>query len=207
MAIGLLKKIVEDEEQYTSMASICVTIHESIEAASERFYQESKRHYYTTPSSYLELLKQYQVLMEKRINSITTLRNKIANGLNKILETNEIVAIMGEDLKVIVPVMELKSVEMKDTVAKLEKDTAQADLIKKVVLQDEADAKIKAVETQELADDASRDLENVMPQLRTAQDALKSLNKSDVNEIRVFQKPPKLVQFVMEAVCILMNVK
>lgn len=207
VAIGSLKKIVDDEEQYMNMASICVTIHESIEAASERFYQESKRHYYTTPSSYLELLKQYQVLMEKRINTITTLRNKIANGLNKILETNEIVAVMGEDLKVIVPVMEQKSVEMKDTVARLEKDTAQADLIKKVVLQDEADAKIKAVETQELADDASRDLENVMPQLRTAQEALKSLNKSDVNEIRVFQKPPKLVQFVMEAVCILMNMK
>lgn len=36
---------------------------------------------------------------------------------------------------------------------------------------------------------------------------MKALNKNDVNEIRVFQKPPKLVQFVMEAVCILLNVK
>ena len=207
VAIGSLKKIIDDEEQYLNMASVCVTIHESVEEASEKFYLEAKRRYYTTPSSYLELLKQYHVLMEKRIHSITTLRNKIANGLNKILETNETVAIMGEDLKVIVPIMEQKSIEMKETVSRLEKDTAQADMIKKIVLQDEADAKVKAVETQELADDATRDLEGVMPQLRTAQDALKALNKSDVNEIRVFQKPPKLVQYVMEAVCILLNVK
>lgn len=207
VAIGSLKKIVDEEQQYLNMASVCVTMHESVEEASERFYLVAKRRYYTTPSSYLELLKQYHVLMQKRIHSITSLRNKIANGLNKILETNDLVADMGKDLKIIVPIMEQKSTEMKETVAKMEKDSAQADMIKKVVLQDEADAKIKATETQELADDASKDLEGVMPQLRVAQDALKALNKNDVNEIRVFQKPPKLVQYVMEAVCILLNVK
>lgn len=36
---------------------------------------------------------------------------------------------------------------------------------------------------------------------------MKSLNKSDINEIRVFQKPPRLVQFVMEAVCVFFNIK
>lgn len=130
-----------------------------------------------------------------------------ANGLSKILETNEVVAIMSEELKVIVPIIEKKSNEMKETVMRLEKDTAQADMIKSVVAQDETEAKQKAIETQELADDASRDLEVVMPQLRTAQEALKSLNKADINEIKVFQKPPKLVQFVMESVCILLNSK
>jgi hypothetical protein len=34
------------------------------------------------------------------------------------------VAVMGEDLKVIVPIIEQKSVEMKQTVSKLEKDSA-----------------------------------------------------------------------------------
>jgi dynein heavy chain len=207
VAVGSLKKIVDDEEQYQNMASVCVTMHESVEEASERFYLEAKRHYYTTPSSYLELLKQYHVLMQKRINSITTLRNKIANGLNKILETNDLVADMEKELKIVVPMMEQKNSETKETVSRLEKDTAQADVIKKVVLQDEIEAKVKAAETQELADDASKELEGVMPQLKTAQDALKALNKNDVNEIRVFQKPPKMVQYVMEAVLILLNAK
>lgn len=65
----------------------------------------------------------------------------------------------------------------------------------------------KAVLTQELADDAAKDLEIVMPTLRAALDALRLLNKNDFNEIKVFQKPPKLVQAVMEAICILMNSK
>lgn len=46
-----------------------------------------------------------------------------------------------------------------------------------------------------------------MPALLAAEEALKSLNKNDINELRVFVKPPELVQVVMEAVCILLNQK
>ena len=166
VAYGSLRTISDDDQQCESIASVCVMIHDSVEKASEKLYLETKRHYYTTPSSYLELLKQYHELIKQRTHSISALRNKIANGLNKILETNDIVAIMEQELKVIVPIMEKKSLEIKDTCSKLEKDTAQVDAIKKVVMQDEAEAKIKAVETQELADDAAKDLETVMPQLR-----------------------------------------
>lgn len=207
VATGSLQSITKGDEQCERLSAICVMMHESVEAAAEQYYEETKRHYYTTPSSYLELLKQYHSLFNNRVSSIIGKRDRIANGLGKILQTNEIVAVMGEDLKVIVPIMEHKSNEMKETVSKLEKDSANADVIRKVVAQDEADAKLKAIETQDLADDASKDLETVMPQLRTAQDALKALNKNDINEIKVFQKPPKLVQFVMEAVCIFLNVK
>ena len=37
--------------------------------------------------------------------------------------------------------------------------------------------------------------------------ALDSLDKSDIAEIRVFASPPELVMTVMEAVCILMHQK
>lgn len=58
-----------------------------------------------------------------------------------------------------------------------------------------------------IADDAQADLDTAMPALIAAEEALKSLNKTDINELRVFVKPPQLVQVVMEAVCILLNVK
>lgn len=207
VAKASLASIIKDQDQVHNMSTVCVIMHKSIEEASEKYYKEVKRHYYTTPSSYLELLKQYHSLLKRRVTAITAKRDRIANGLSKILQTNDVVVAMGEELQIIVPVIERKTLEMRETVSKLEKDSAQADVIKKVVAQDEFDAKLKAAETQELADDAAKDLEAVMPQYRSAQEALKALNRNDFNEIRVFQKPPKLVQFVMEAVCILLNVK
>lgn len=49
---------------------------------TERFYNEMRRHYYTTPSSYLELLKLYKIMLEDRREQIIKTRDRIANGLN-----------------------------------------------------------------------------------------------------------------------------
>ena len=74
-------------------------------------------------------------------------------------------------------------------------------------MEDEAVAKVKAEETKAIADDAQRDLDEALPALEAAVKALDSLDKADIAELRVFSKPPELVQVVMEAVCILMGVK
>ena len=79
--------------------------------------------------------------------------------------------------------------------------------VRKVVMEDEAVAKVKAEETQAIADDAQRDLDEALPALEAAIKALDALDKNDISEIRVFQKPPELVQTVLEAVSILMNTK
>ncbi|XP_021708238.1 dynein heavy chain 6, axonemal [Aedes aegypti] len=207
VAVGSLKEVSENEVQCKHLAQVCVMIHESVEIISERFHREMRRHYYTTPSSYLQLLNQYRVLVQKRIEVIQQKKDRIANGLSKILETNIVVAEMGEELKQFVPILEEKSRNMKELLAKLDKDNIIAEGVKRSVAKDEAEAKIKAAETQEIADEAAKDLEIVMPTLQAAQDALKALNKNDINELRVFQKPPKLVQFVMEAVLILLGSK
>jgi dynein heavy chain len=46
-----------------------------------------------------------------------------------------------------------------------------------------------------------------MPAYHSAVDALKSLDKKDIQEVKSYAKPPELVQMVMEAVCILLDAK
>lgn len=65
----------------------------------------------------------------------------------------------------------------------------------------------KASETQVLADDAQRDLAEALPAMESAMKSLDALNKTDIGELKVFNKPPNLVKVVMEAVCLLFGVK
>lgn len=46
---------------------MCMEIHTSVSDMADRFYNELKRRYYTTPTSYLELINLYlSMLTEKR---------------------------------------------------------------------------------------------------------------------------------------------
>ncbi|KAI8727715.1 dynein heavy chain 6, axonemal isoform X4, partial [Biomphalaria glabrata] len=119
----------------------------SVTEMSERFFTELKRRYYTTPTSYLELINLYITMVQ---------------GENKV---------------------------------------------QKQVAIDEAKAKTTAEETQAIADDAQRDLNEALPALEVAEKALLALDKNDIAEIQVFTKPPELVQTVLEAVAILLGNK
>ena len=45
---------------------MCVEIHVSVTVMAEKFYLELKRHYYTTPTSYLELINLYLTMLTER---------------------------------------------------------------------------------------------------------------------------------------------
>ena len=53
------------------------------------------------------------------------------------------------------------------------------------------------------ADNAQRDLDEAIPALEAAMEALDALNKKDITEIKSFTKPPPLVETVLQAVMIL----
>ena len=67
--------------------------------------------------------------------------------------------------------------------------------------------KVKQIETQDLKNEAQRDLEEVLPALQAAERALNALNKNDIIEIKTFTKPPFLVQLTLEGVCCLLQEK
>lgn len=49
-----------------SIAEMCMEIHTSVSAMSEVFYTELRRRYYTTPTSYLELINLYLSMLQTK---------------------------------------------------------------------------------------------------------------------------------------------
>ena len=45
---------------------MCVEIHMSVSETADKFYNELKRRYYTTPTSYLELINLYLSMLDEK---------------------------------------------------------------------------------------------------------------------------------------------
>ena len=54
------------EELKQRFSAMCVEIHVSVTDMAERFYSELRRRYYTTPTSYLELINLYLSMLEDK---------------------------------------------------------------------------------------------------------------------------------------------
>eukprot|EP00898_Chlorokybus_atmophyticus_P006606 jgi/Chlat1/6947/Chrsp52S06617 len=191
----------------TSVARMCVEIHMSVAKAADRFWEELRRRFYTTPKSYLDLIGLYITLLGEKRAELGAARDRLLNGLSKLQETNDVVASMKVELGELQPLLEEKSAATAVLLEKVNRDREAAQQVKAVVGAEEAEVKRKAAETQAMADDAKADLDEALPALQAAVDALSALNKQDITEIKSFPKPPPLVQKTLEAVCVCLGEK
>lgn len=55
------------------LPKLCVRFHEDVQRLSADFLAQQRRHYYVTPTSYLELLTSYKKLLAKKQDEVTSL--------------------------------------------------------------------------------------------------------------------------------------
>lgn len=109
---------------------------------TERFYNEMRRHYYTTPSSYLELLKLYLKMLATKKSQIIKQRDRVSNGLQKLYETNSVIDSMKATLQAMEPELAKKSIAVAELMKNLAVEQKQADKVRIIVKKDEDEAKV-----------------------------------------------------------------
>ena len=58
--------LVCDQELKKKVAETCVNIHQEVAKATQQFWEELRRHYYITPSSYMELIRIYSRMLNEQ---------------------------------------------------------------------------------------------------------------------------------------------
>jgi dynein heavy chain len=89
----------------------------------------------------------------------------------------------------------------------IDKETIVANAKKEVVEKDAAAADIAAAAAKAIKDDCEGELAVAMPMLEAALNALNTLTKNDITEVKSMKSPPSGVKLVMEAVCIMKGIK
>eukprot|EP00002_Diphylleia_rotans_P007300 TRINITY_DN1682_c0_g1_i3.p1 TRINITY_DN1682_c0_g1~~TRINITY_DN1682_c0_g1_i3.p1 ORF type:complete len:1955 (-),score=398.96 TRINITY_DN1682_c0_g1_i3:368-6232(-) len=190
-----------------AVMEMCVEMHSDVKKMADQFYSELRRRFYITPKSYLEAINMFVSMLEEKKQELHVNRQRYVIGLSKLQETNEMVISMEKDLNELQPILKQKAIDTDNLMQQVMKDQEKADQAKRQVQSEEILVKKNAEETQEMAADAKRDLDEALPALEASIEALNSLNKNDITEIKSFAKPPPLVLLVMEAVCTLLQAK
>ncbi|CAL1542606.1 unnamed protein product [Lymnaea stagnalis] len=195
------------EELKERVANICVGIHKSIADMSVRFWEETRRRYYSTPSSYMELIRLYARMLKDNKMEFMDNRNRLQAGLMTLTNAYSMVGAMQEELVSLGPIIEAKAKDTEILLQQLEEDRLAAKEVEDIVSQEESIMAKEMKIVQDYADECESDLAAVLPVLRDAVASLETLDKASISEIRVYTKPPQLVSTVIAAVCVLFQKK
>ncbi|CAF4669138.1 unnamed protein product [Rotaria sp. Silwood1] len=189
------------------LALCCVSIHKIVIEIAKRFYAAHKRIYYLTPSSYMDLMKTYGIMMTQTKQEFLTSYNRLSSGLAKLSDANASVSIMRDELAVLGPQIDAKEKEIEQLLNQLQKDQIAVLEVKEIVEVEEQKVRQDTDMVERYATQAELDLKNVIPVLDEAMADVSQLDKADVAEVRVYQSPPYQVMMVMCAVCVLLECK
>ncbi|KAF5834888.1 hypothetical protein DUNSADRAFT_8192 [Dunaliella salina] len=202
-----LQELAVDDGLCEPLAQQCMHFHRHAQRLTEKFRKEHRRHFYVTPTSYLQLLDCFKMLLARKREEVAGARRRYKTGLDKLASTELQVQGMQAELEALQPQLLASSAETADLMGVIEKQREEADKVKVVVKEDEAKAQTEADKVKEIKDECEADLAEAMPAYEAAIKALDTLTKNDISEVKGMKSPPMPVRIVMEAVCILKSLK
>lgn len=88
-AENFLADVDMSDELRKSAGAMCMQFHSGVRNLTTRYAVEAKRHFYVTPTSYLQLLNAYKALYAKKNYDVSCAKRRYENGLEKLLFTEE----------------------------------------------------------------------------------------------------------------------
>jgi dynein heavy chain len=141
--------------------------------------EQERRYIYTTPKSFLELIKLFKGMLGKKKDALVNSREKYEGGVVKLNETSTMVAELEADLKVSsVEVEKIKKMaDEQATIVGAEKEIVDAEATKAGL----ESAKCAIIATNVAAEMASvqADLDQALPAVERAKKALEGLSVKD----------------------------
>jgi dynein heavy chain len=207
VASKYLSDVDMEDQIRLDVVQVCKMFHMGVGDLSAKFLLNQRRHNYTTPTSYLELIRTYKSLLFQRRGEVSKLKFRYVNGLEKLDFAGKAVSKMQVDLESLQPQLIKTKEETTQIMIQIEKESKDVNETRNVVAADEAVASKKAGEATAIKNECEAELSEALPALNAAISALDTLKPNDITMIKSMKNPPAGVKIVMEAVCIMKDVK
>lgn len=182
-----------------------VYVHQTLHKMYERMRKRNQRVTYITPRHYLDFINHYVKLFHEKCSELQDEQLHLTVGLNRINETVEQVEEMQSSLKIKSVELEAKNKEAQSKMENIIQNreearhrTKESEEIQKALMKQESVIAEKRASVME-------DLSKVEPAVREAQQAVQSIKKQNLIEVRSMTNPPAAVKLAMESICLLLG--
>jgi len=194
-------------EHLDVLCQMSVEIHNSVSAASDKFYEELRRKNYTTPTSYLDLVKTYKEMLSFQRGIVPAKIQRYQGGLKTLESTNTMVDGLKVTLVKLRPEIDLKEKDTQIMVIDLEAQQKVANEQERVTSAEQAESEKLFQHVSAIKADCEAELAKAMPIYKSALSALDTLDKADITEMKAYASPADEIVLVVSAVCLLMGKK
>jgi dynein heavy chain len=193
------------EELKMPVTKFMAFAHQSVNDISKKYLLNEKRYNYTTPKSFLGLLALYDEMLRTKSSDLSKSMDRLENGLTKLQSTSSQV----DDLKAKLAFQEVdlraKNEEALKLIERVGIDTVKVNEEKAIAAEEERKVDAFTKEVQEKQAQCEHDLQAAEPALRAASDALNTLNKGNLTELKSFGSPSPEIINVASAVMVLLS--
>ncbi|XP_047193613.1 cytoplasmic dynein 1 heavy chain 1 isoform X1 [Scophthalmus maximus] len=198
-------KLPQPPSHREAIVNGCVFVHQTLHQANNRLAKRGGHTMAITPRHYLDFINQYANLFNEKRSELEEQQMHLNVGLRKIKETVDQVEELRRDLRIKSQELETKNAAANDKLKKMVKDQQEAEK-KKVMSQEIQESVYKQ---QEVIKDkqlrVQEDLEQVEPAVIESQNAVKSIKKQHLVEVRSMANPPAAVKLALESICLLLG--
>lgn len=186
-----------------SVAQHMAFAHQSVTVASRKYHEMFRRHNYTTPKSYLELISLYKQLLEKRRSQLAQAKLRLESGVDKITSASCAVEELQKNLQEEQTIVEEKKATTQALIESIGQEKGKVDEEVEKSRDDEEAAAALQTEVTSFQEECSRDLSAAEPIIQEAEAALNSLDKASLGELKSFGSPAAEIVQVLGACMVL----
>jgi dynein heavy chain len=122
VAIKFLDDVEINDQLKAQSVSMFTAFHKTIISLGKKYFDELKRRVYITPTSFLELIKTFKMLFDKRRGEILFLKERYLIGLQKLESATINLQVLKNELTDLKPKMIKMSEETEELINIIEKE-------------------------------------------------------------------------------------
>ncbi|ETB60571.1 dynein heavy chain-like protein [Plasmodium yoelii 17X] len=191
------------DKKYYFLSKAIVEIHNSVVHINQVLMKKGSKYNYMTPRDFLDFIKHFLKIIDEKREEISAQKKHLNAGLKKLKDTEVQVAELRNSLANKKKTLAEKDIEAEEKMKLMIEQQAETEDKKKKaeILAKKLDEQFIIIEQRK--EIIRKELSEVEPKFREAEDAVKNIPKKIFDELRAMANPPILVRNAIEAVAIL----